>query len=103
MDKKQMKIFGIVALVVCAVCVFVAIERYQANANNVNAMNQLQRSSPMGGTFGFGEMRPTTPAATKYAVLFAVIFGIAGIVLLAKSAPSLDQTKPPEQQPGANG
>ena len=43
-----MKIAGIVCLVVCAVCVFVAIERYSANADNVRAMNQMRQSMPMG-------------------------------------------------------
>lgn len=42
MDKKQMKMIGIVCLVVCAVCIFVAIERYNANAGAVRAMNNLQ-------------------------------------------------------------
>ena len=85
MDKKQMKIAGIVALVVCAICIFVAIERYQTNANNVKAMNQLQRSSPLSGMMGTGEIKPATPAASKYAAFFAVISGVGGGVLLAKS------------------
>ena len=84
MDKKQMKIVGIIALVVCAVCVFVAIERYQTNANNVRAMNQMRDSSPLGGMMGAGEIRPATPAATKYALLFALISGIGGAILLVK-------------------
>ncbi len=58
MDKKQMKIVGIVALVVCAICIFVAVERYQTNANNVKAMNKLQQSSPLSGMMGAGEMTP---------------------------------------------
>jgi hypothetical protein len=85
MDRKQMKIAGIVALVVCAICIFVAIERYQTNANNVKAMNQLRRSSPLSGMMGAGEMKPAAPAATKYAALFALVSGIAGGVLLVKS------------------
>lgn len=28
MEKSQMKILGIVLLVICAVCIFIAIERY---------------------------------------------------------------------------
>ncbi|UCG47881.1 MAG: hypothetical protein JSU94_20680 [Phycisphaerales bacterium] len=85
MDNRQiMKIIGIVCLVVCAVCIFVAIERYQTNASNVRAMNSFRQSSPLGGITG--PMRPATPAATKYAILFAVISGVAGAVLLIKSA-----------------
>lgn len=85
MDKQVMKIVGIVALVVCAICVYVAIERYQANANSVKAMNQLRQSSPLSGMMGGAEIEPATPAATKYAVLFAVISGVGGGVMLAKS------------------
>ena len=89
MDKKQMKLIGIVCLVICVVCLYIGFERYQTNANNVRAMNQLQSSSPAGGMMrqmtGMGEMKPTTPSATKYALLFAVISGIGGGVLLVKS------------------
>ena len=85
MDKKQMKIVGIVALVVCAICIFVAVERYQTNANNVKAMNKLQQSSPLSGMMGAGEMTPAAPAATKYAAVFALVSGIGGAVLLVKS------------------
>jgi hypothetical protein len=52
-------------------------------------MNQLQNSSPAGGMMrqmtGMGEMKPTTPAATKYALLFALISGVGGGILLVKS------------------
>ena len=57
----------------------------------------------MGDTFGLGDMRPATPAITKYAILFAVISGVAGFVLILKGGPSSDQPKPPEQPPTANG
>ena len=86
MDKKQMKILGIVCLVICVVCVFVAIERYSTNAGNVRAMNQMQKSLPFGRMLGGGNMEPATPTATKYALLFAVISGIGGAVFLVKSA-----------------
>jgi len=80
-----MKLFGIVCLVICAVCVLVGIERYNTNAGNVRAMNAFQQSSPLGGMMGGGNMKPATPASTKYALLFAAISGIGGAVLLAKS------------------
>lgn len=86
MDAKTMKIAGIACLVVCAVCVFVAIERYSANADNVRAMNQMRQSMPMGNMLGGVEMKPATPAATKYALLFAVLSGVGGAVLLVKSS-----------------
>jgi len=85
MDKKQMKIAGIAALVVCAICIFVAVERYQTNANNAKAANQLLQSSPLSGMTGAGEIKPATPAATKYAAFFAAVSGIGGGVLLVKS------------------
>ncbi len=88
MDKSSMKILGIVALVVCAICIFVAVERYQANANNVKAMNQIGQSSPLSGMMGVGEMKPVTPAASKYAIVFALVCGIGGGVLLVKSKES---------------
>ena len=78
-----MKIVGIACLVVCAVCVFVAVERYQSNAANVEAMNALRQSSPLGGIVG--TMEPATPAATKYAIFFALITGAGGVVLLVKA------------------
>ena len=85
---KQLQIAGIVLLVIAAICLFIAYERYQANADAVQAMNQ------MGGGLlrdlaGGGELTPGTPAATKYALLFAVVFGAGGGYCLWKS------TRPP--------
>ena len=94
-----MKLIGIIALGVCAVCLFVAIERYQTNAKNVRAMNQLQSSSPLGSMMGQmtgqTQFKPATPAATKYALLFALISGIGGGVLLTKSSGSRPQAGAP--------
>jgi len=93
MDEKQMKVLGIVCLVICAVCIFVAIERYNTNAGNVRAMNAFRQSSPMGGMMGGGNMRPATPAATKYALLFAVLSGVGGAVLLVQSSKAEPQNR----------
>jgi TctA family transporter len=98
MNKNQMKIIGIVALIVCAVCIFIAIERYQTNANNVRAMNQMRNSAPFGDMMGPGPMRPATPAATKYALLLALISGLTGAVLLIKGLGG-----PPEQGSSQQG
>ena len=99
MDKKQMMIAGIVCLVVCAVCIFVAIERYNANAGNVRAMNSLQRNSPLGGMGLNIDIKPATPAATKYAIFFALISGVGGGILLYKSkqedSPGVQSAEPP--------
>jgi len=80
-----MKPLGITLLVVAAICVFVAVERYNTNANNVRAINQMNGSSPFGGALGGGNLEPATPTETKYAAFFAVVTGIGGIVVLAKS------------------
>lgn len=85
MENKNMKILGIVCLVICAVCIFIAGERYNTNANNVRAMNEFQQSSPLGGMMGGSPMKPATPAATKYALFFAALSGIGGGVLILKS------------------
>ncbi len=86
MDPKQMKLAAIVSFVICAVCLFVAFERYNSNADAVRAMKQLQSSSPLGGMFQ--NLQPSTPAAAKYALFFAVISGVAGGILLVKAGPS---------------
>lgn len=85
MNKNHMKIAGIAALVICVICIFIAVERYQNNADSVRAMNQFTGSSPFSGMMPQMEMKPATPAATKYALFFAAISGIGGIVLLVKS------------------
>ena len=80
MNKKQMKVAGIVCLIVCAICLVVAIERYNTNANNVRAANALVGQM-------FGEMTPATPTSTKVSGFLALAFGVGGIVLLVKSKP----------------
>ena len=77
MDKK---VVGIVGLVISAICLFIAIERYSTNANNVAAMNQL------GGSLFGQNLKPATPAATKLGLVFALVFGIGGGVLLTQGA-----------------
>ncbi|MBN1125100.1 MAG: hypothetical protein JXA82_08835 [Sedimentisphaerales bacterium] len=85
-NQQILMIIGVVCLVICAALLFVAVERYQTNANNVKAMNQMQQGSPMGGMGGMlGPLKPATPAATKYAAAGAVLSGIVGVVLLVMS------------------
>ena len=99
MDKKQMMIAGIACLVVCVICIFVAIERYNANAGNVRAMNSFQQNSPLGGMVQGLNIKPATPAATKYAIFFALISGAGGGILLYKSkqedSPGVQSAEPP--------
>jgi hypothetical protein len=99
MEKSQMKLIGIVCLVISVVCVFIAVERYQSNAKQVRGMNQMmnQSSSQFGGLMnqmpgGRVKLKAGTPGATKYALFFAVVSGIAGGVLLV-----ISQTGKPEE------
>jgi len=85
MAGKTMRLIGILCLVVCAVCVYVAIERYQANAGNVAGMNAMMNGSPLGGMMGNMKMTPGVPAVTKYFALLALLSGIGGVVLLVNS------------------
>lgn len=75
------KITGIVLLVLCVVCLYVAIERYQSNANAVRAMNQLGGrlfESMTGGE----QLIPKVPLATKQALIGALLFGAGGAACL---------------------
>jgi hypothetical protein len=85
MAKGQMKMGGIGCLVICAICIFAAIERYNTNARSVRAWIDVRPSSPFEEMMGGVNLKPGIPTATKYAVLFAVISGIGGVVLLRRS------------------
>ena len=103
MNKKQMKLGGIVCGVICVICIFIAIERYSTNAGNVRAINALQQSphlrpimpggnkmpevamKALGRSTRRGQLEPAMPTATKYAIFFAVLSGIGGGVLFVKS------------------
>jgi hypothetical protein len=96
MEKKQIKIAGIVCLVISAICIFIAVERYQT-ANDDRALKQMinDDATPIGGMMnqmtGGAKIKATTPVATKYAILFAVVTGGAGGILLVKSNSSVDE------------
>ena len=86
-----MKIAGIVMLVIAGVAVFVGVERYQANASAVAAMNQMG-GGMFGAMTGGGELKPSTPAVTKYSFLAAILFGAGGAYcLIMKQKPSRPQ------------
>ena len=87
-----MKLAGVVLLILAAVCLFVAFERYQANANAVAAMNQMGGRMFQAMTGG-NELKPTIPAATKYALLGALVFGGGGTFCLL-SGPTAKKGKP---------
>ena len=77
MNNQTLKPIGIACFVVCAICLFIAFERSSANADTVNAFNTLS-----GGAL---ELKPATPTASKYAVFFAILSGIAGVVCLTRA------------------
>jgi hypothetical protein len=85
MPLQNLKPIGIVCFVVCAICLFIAVERYQTNAANVNAMIGMSQSMPFGQPSPFGHLQPATPVATKYALFFAFISAVGGFVCFAKS------------------
>jgi len=90
MSNQSLKAGAVVCFLVCAVLLFVAFERYNTNAGNVQAMNQFSQSTPFGsgmggmGGMGGGQLRPATPAATKYALVFALIAGAGGVFCLVQ-------------------
>ncbi len=95
MTPSSLKKIGIACFVLCGVLLFVAIERYRSNANNVAAFNHLAQSSPIGSMAGAwpfggattgGRLTPGTPAATTYALLFAALSGIGGVVCFILAA-----------------
>lgn len=79
------RITALVCGLVCIICIFVAVERYQDNVAKVEAMNQFG-----GGIVrafnGGARMRPTAPAATKYAVFFAVLAGVGALAFAIAGA-----------------
>ncbi len=77
-----------IAAAVCLVSLFVAIERYQANADSVAAMNRLG-GGMLRAMSGGETLEPGTPAATKYALLLATLSGavaVGAFVMHAKDA-----------------
>lgn len=97
MSQSTLKNTGIGLSILCFVLLFVAVERYQANAASVAAMNQMMQSSPFGQNSPFGpampmgQMTPGVPAITTYAVLFAVLSAVGAVTCFvkAKAEPSV--------------
>ena len=71
-------------LVVAAICLFVAVERYQSNANAVEAVNQI--SGGLLRNVAGGDLNPGVPSATKYAIVLALVTGGGGGYCLWKAA-----------------
>lgn len=77
MNNQNLKTIGIVCFVVCAICIFIAIEQSSSNRDAVNAFNTLS-----GGAI---ELKPATPTASKYAIFLAILSGIGGAVCLSRA------------------
>lgn len=84
MNREQKKFLGWGLVIACAICLFIAWERYQTNAGNVEAMKRMTRNNPL---MSADDMEPAMPAATKYALLAALLTGggAAACFLSAKS------------------
>jgi len=100
-----LKGIGIGCFVLCAILLFVAWERYQDNASKVEAANKMLHSSPFGGMMqgmtGSPQLEPSTPAATKYAIIFAVLSGVGGVACFVIGAKKGPGTAPPGATPSA--
>src|SRR5438132_8554488 len=86
MSPSALKGIGIGCFVLCAILLFVAWERYQDNANKVEAANKMMGSSPLGGVMkemtGGAKLEPGMPDATKYALFFAALAAAGGAFCL---------------------
>ena len=97
MSRSALKNIGIGLSVLCFILVFVAVERYQANAASVAAVNQMMQSSPFGQNAPFGlnapfgqgqplgHMTPGVPVITTYAVLFAILSAAGAFACFIKA------------------
>ena len=92
MSSSTLKGLGIGCFVVCFILLFVAWERYNSNVAAVEAANRMMESSPFSQELPFGglmkqvtgrqRLEPGVPTATTYALFFAVLSAIGGIVSL---------------------
>ena len=76
---------AIVCTLVCAICLFVALERNSQNAANVEAFNQI------GGDMLRANLKPSMPTASKYALFFALLAGAGAIIFVASAAKQRSQ------------
>jgi hypothetical protein len=83
MSPGSLKGVGIGCFVVCAILLFVAWERYQDNASKVEGMNKMvggMAGQLMGQLTGGAKLEPGMPDATKYALFFAALTAVGGVV-----------------------
>jgi hypothetical protein len=97
MKPSTLKGIGIGCFVLGAFLLFLAFERYQANADNVAAVKQMLQDVPMAGMFGTPNVRPGVPTVSKYAAFFGVlaIAGGVGCFVMAPKLPAAGKPSPP--------
>jgi hypothetical protein len=105
MSARALKGIGIGCFVACAILLFVAWERYQHNVNQVEAAKTMM--GPLGGMMNQmtgGQLEPGVPEETKYALFFAVLTGVGGVVCMVMS-PKMGAGNPSRggKPPGAVG
>ena len=79
-----MKPLPLICAVIACVCLFVAYDQYQSNVAAVEMMNQLG-GDMLSQLNGNGRFKAAVPAATKYALLAAIITGILSVVFHQQS------------------
>jgi hypothetical protein len=89
MSPAALKGVGSGCFVLCAILLFVAWERYQDNANKVEAANKMLGEKLTGvirAVTGEPEPEPGMPTASKYALFLAGLAAVGGVVCFVLSA-----------------
>lgn len=82
--KLLMKTTGLILIFASLFSLFLCVERCSSNASKVEAFSKQMNSFPF-GSLGQQKIKPAMPAISKYALFFAVSFGVAGVFMLLKS------------------
>ena len=94
MQPNVLKGISIASFVICAICLFVAYERYETNASTVLAMNQFLGSAPAQMLLGNSTMTPAVPTATKYALALAALSGAGGLAAWPRLRQAVEGLQP---------
>jgi hypothetical protein len=80
MSSAHYRRIGAVCLVLCAICVFVAVERYRAKEPLAGAIDEIAEVASAEKVAD-----PLIPTATTYALLTAALFGAGGVYSFVKA------------------
>ena len=75
MSQGALKVIGVACILVVLGALFVAVDQYRTNAAKFRAMNHILLA-------GGEKLEPSTPTATKYAVVVAVLASVGGAMSL---------------------